>query len=303
MVVASVVSLIGVGNFRFRTVPLIIDTPECCGGRLIGMESYPASTIALAESPEPAVDSGPSPWVSAQAEFHASLQLLAERASFLTAASGVAIALPEGSSLTYCAAIGSSVSQAGRVVESDRPEITACMQHSRAVREHTNGEFKLLAPILAEDKAVGFFEVASKHEWIDQDVDAVTRLADLAAVALEHRVAATRAEAETWHGLHEQLSPVAWHAPANSEIAAAAEPKTESVQITAVNTCTACGFPVSPGRILCVECEQKSDAPVSKPGELFSSQNQESWISEHGYTAASLIVSALAAALILWLRR
>jgi hypothetical protein len=268
------------------------------------MESYPASTIALAESPEPAnILASPLPSASAQVEFHASLQLLAERASFLTAASGVAIALPEGSSLTYCAAVGSSVSQPGHVVEKDRPDITACMQDRRAVREHTNGDFKLLAPILAEDKAVGFFELASKREWMDQDVDAVTRLADLAAVALEHRVAAAKAEAETWHGLHEQLTPVAWHAPAKSDIAPAAKPKTESVQITAVNTCTACGFPVSPGRTLCVECEQKSDAPVPKPSELFSTQNQESWISEHGYTVASLIVSALAAALILWLRR
>jgi hypothetical protein len=51
-----------------------------------------------------------------------------------------------------------------------------------------------------------------------------------------------------------------------------------------------------------VECEQKSDIPVSTPPELFSTQNQENWISEHGYTVASLIVSALAAAIILWLR-
>jgi hypothetical protein len=259
--------------------------------------------MALAESPESVADSASSPSASAQVEFHSSLQLLAQRASFLTAATGVAIALPEGPSLTYCAGIGSSVSQAGNVVENNRRDIKACMQDRRAVREHTNGEFKLLAPILAEDKAVGFFELGSKHEWMDQDVDAVTRLADLAAVVLEHRVAAAKAEAETWQGLHQQLSPVAWHAPAKSDLAPAAESKIEPVQITAVNTCTACGFPVSPGRTLCVECEQKSDAPVSKPAELFSTQNQESWISEHGYTVASLIVSALAAALILWLRR
>jgi hypothetical protein len=267
------------------------------------MESHPASTIAVAEPPEPVADSASSSSASAQVEFHASLQLLAERASFLTAASGVAIALPGGSSLTYCAAIGSSVSQAGNVVETNRPDIKACMQDRRAVCEQTDGGFKLLAPILAEDKAVGFFELVSKHEWMAQDVDAVMRLADLAAVALEHRVAAAKAEAETWRGLHDQLSPVAWHAPAKSDLAPAGESKTESVQISAVSTCTACGFPVSPGRILCVECEQKSDAPVSKPAELFSTQNQESWISEHGYTVASLIVSALAAALILLLRR
>jgi len=66
--------------------------------------------------------------------------------------------------------------------------------------------------------------------------------------------------------------------------------------------CAACGFPVSPGRNLCVECEQKSETPVAAPAELFSTQNQESWISEHGYTVASLIVSAVAAAIIFWFR-
>lgn len=301
---AAVVSLIGAGNFRFRAVPLIIDTRERCGGRLIGMESYPASTIALADSPEAEIGSAPVSFsASAQVEFHASLQLLAERASFLTAASGVAIALPEGSSLTYCAAIGSSVSQAGNAVQNNRPDIKACLQNRRAIHASTDGGFKLLAPILAEDKAVGFFELASKYEWTEQGVDAVTRLAGLAAVALEHRVAAAKAEADTWQGLHQQLSPVAWHAPQKPDVVPAEESKTGRAQITAVNTCTTCGFPVSPGRTLCVECEQKSDAPVSTPAELFSTQNQESWISEHGYTVASLIVSALAVALVLWLRR
>jgi hypothetical protein len=52
-----------------------------------------------------------------------------------------------------------------------------------------------------------------------------------------------------------------------------------------------------------VECELKSDAPVVASAELFNLPNQQSWISEHGYTVASLIVSALAAAVILWLRR
>jgi len=50
---------------------------------------------------------------------------------------------------------------------------------------------------------------------------------------------------------------------------------------------------------LCVECEQK---PGAAPAELFSDQKQESWLPEHGYTIASIIVSALAILVILWLR-
>jgi hypothetical protein len=236
-------------------------------------------------------------------EFQASLQLLAERASFLTAATGVAIALAEGSSLNYCAAIGGDVSLPGNAVETSEPAITDCIQKRRVVRLAAGSDFKLLVPISTGGKTVGFFELVSKYEWTDQDVDAVSRLADLVAVAFEHRVAAETAEAQAWHALPEHSSPVAWHAPEKPDLAPVKESETESSKITVVSVCGVCGFPVSPGRNLCVECEQQSDTPMPPAPELFSTQNQESWISEHGYTVASLIVSALAAAIIFWLRR
>src|SRR5260370_21559173 len=44
-------------------------------------------------------------------EFHASVQLLAERARFLTGATGVAIALDQDGPFFYCAAAGSIVSE------------------------------------------------------------------------------------------------------------------------------------------------------------------------------------------------
>jgi hypothetical protein len=268
------------------------------------MQVQPASTIVLADSTEPAIGSAQVLLsASAQMEFHASLQLLAERASFLTAATGVAIALPEGSGLMYCGAIGSSVSLAGNAVETTEPAIRDCINNRRLVRLAAASQFKLLVPISTEEKVVGFFDLTSKYEWTDQDADAVTRLADLAAVALEHRAAAQTAEARAWQGLQEPLSPVAWHAPEKPDLAPAGDSKTEPARIAEVKVCTACGFPISPGRNLCVECEQKSDIPVAAAPELFSTQNQESWITEHGYTIASLIVSLLAAALIFWLRR
>jgi GAF domain len=268
------------------------------------MESQSATMIALDDCPDTVIDSPRvSLSASARIEFHVSVQLLAERASFLTAASGVAIALPEGASLNYCAAIGSKVSLEGNAVETSQPAIAGCIQNLRVIRVATGGEFKLLVPISTEEKAVGFFELVSQYEWTEQDAEAVTRLANLAAVALEHRVAAETAEAKAWQGLQEPLSPVAWHAPEKSDLVPAEESKTESAKTTAVNMCAACGFPVSPGRNLCVECEQKSDTPVPAAPELFSTQNQQSWISEHGYTVASLIVTALAAAVIFWLRR
>ena len=70
---------------------------------------------------------------------------------------------------------------------------------------------------------------------------------------------------------------------------------------TEVGTCNVCGFPVSPGRALCVECELKPDAGAVG-NRLFKSEPEESWLSAHGYTIASLVVTALTAAIILWLR-
>jgi hypothetical protein len=240
---------------------------------------------------------------SARIEFQASLQLLVERASFLTASTGVAIALPEADVLVYCAAAGCGVSEAGSAVDLTDPNVRDCMRNARALHVPAEGKFKLLVPIVAGEKAVGFFELISTYNWTEQDVATVTHLADMASVALEHRAAAETADAHAWQELQEQPLPTMWHAPQQPGTRRAAEPETESKGIPDVKTCAACGFPVSPGRNLCVECEQKSDTPVVAPAELFSMQNQESWMSEHGYTVASLVVSALAAAVIYYLRR
>lgn len=268
------------------------------------MELQPASTLELAGPPRPATElTLVSMADSARIEFQVALQLLAERASFLTAATGVAIVLPEAGSPVYCAATGCSASASGMAVEMSAPAIQECIQHQRVVRLPAHDKFKLLAPIGAGEKAVGFFEVISKYEWTDQDAAAITRLADMASVALEHRVAAETAEAQAWQTLQEQPLPTMWHAPEKAGPARSDKSETETSKVSDVKTCAACGFPVSPGRKLCVECEQKSDAPVPVTPELFSTQNQGSWISEHGYTVASLIVSLLAAAFIFWLRR
>jgi len=267
------------------------------------MDFQPASTLLLDDPSQALADSSyPSLCASARMEFQASLQLLAERASFLTAATGVAIALFEGSSLSYCAAVGSKVSLTGNTADPRDPIVEDCIRNRRLFRLAADGQFKLLAPISNAEKAIGFFELTSKYEWTDRDAGTVTRLAEMVEVAVEHRVAAETVEASAWRGPQEHLTAVAWHAPEKSDLAPVKAPATEPAKITVVNVCGACGFPVSPGRDLCVECEQKSDIPVSTPPELFSTQNQANWISEHGYTVASLIVSALAAVIILCLR-
>ncbi len=76
-----------------------------------------------------------------------------------------------------------------------------------------------------------------------------------------------------------------------------------------VHTCAGCGFPVSGRRTLCLDCEKHGDDPRNDPTlaahppvEMFATEKEERWISAHGYTIASLLVTALAAAIIFWLR-
>jgi hypothetical protein len=236
---------------------------------------------------------------SADVEFRSSLRLLAERAAFLTGASGVSIVLREQGILVPTASAGSQPSPSMTA----NPLVRECLEKGKVLRLGSQEEgYRLIVPVKGDEGVSGLIKVAAKHEFTDHDQDAVVRLADLVSVVREHREAARRAASGAWEA-DESVVPQTWHAPVVAATENAETGSGLSAPAAAVRSCGACGFPVSPGRVLCVECEQKTDVPVSAPPELFSMQKQESWLAEHGYTVASLIVSALAAVIIFWLRK
>jgi hypothetical protein len=103
--------------------------------------------------------------------------------------------------------------------------------------------------------------------------------------------------------------PVLWHAPETAASESAPEKNPQPLAPADVRACTTCGFPVSGVRTLCVDCESRREDPrndpqhdSTPPAELFALGKEESWISAHGYTIASVLVSALAMAIIYWLR-
>jgi hypothetical protein len=258
------------------------------------------TTLQLTEAPTPAPPTEASD--SAEVEFRSALRLLAERAAFLTGATGVSILLREQEIPVPAASAGNKPSAAYLL---GQPAIRECLESGKILRFGAQEEgFKLAVPVKDNEIASGLIAAAAQHEFTDDDQAALVRLADLVTVVVQHRRAAKLAASGQWEA-DESVVPQSWHAHAPAPAAApASEAKSASVaDVTAVRACDACGFPVSPGRTLCVECEQKTDVPVSAAAELFSMQKQESWLSEHGYTIASLIVSALAAMLILWLRK
>lgn len=245
---------------------------------------------------------------TAALEFQASLQLLVERARFITAASGVAIALKQDGQLVYSASAGDGARAAGTTVEMSREPVRQCLDQQKSVRRSpssADGLFSMTVPIMLNGAVTGFFELLGHSEFQDQDLQAIERLADLVNTALENRTAGVETEKRLLDRFTEFARPAVipslWHAP---ESASSQQPKTPEAPITApeVQKCISCGFPVSKGRRLCVECDQKM-GPANPPAEIFSTNQQEqSWMSVHGYTIASALVTAVAIGIILWLR-
>src|SRR5579864_1208694 len=245
---------------------------------------------------------------AAALEFQATLQLLVERARFLTAASSVAIALQEDEAFVYGAASGDSAPEAGAEVDVSKKPVHQCIEQGKAARAQTGATevlFTLAVPIIREEKVAGFFELRGHCEFEDCDVEAVTRLAEMVSTAIDHRNAAIEAESR----IFEQFAavspaiPALWHAPDSAPVEPSGKKNSPAVSSPAeVHKCGSCGFPVSYGRKLCVDCEQKTDV-AHPPAEVLTTPAHESWISAHGYTIASLLVTALTVAIIYWLRR
>ena len=252
---------------------------------------------------------------AATLEFHASLQLLAERVRFLTGATGVAVAVQQDDEFVYCASSGASVSEIGSAANLAQENIRECLATSQSVRsaianakkkEQGNvSNFSLVVPVKGTGKVTGFFDLVSSRGFEEQDIRAVTRLADVASTVLELRDGAEQAESRMFELKQAQapkpVTPVLWHAPARVETSDAGPSAISSLAINEIHACSSCGFPVSDGRNLCVECERNPASAVPQT-EMFMLGKQESWISAHGYTVASLLVTALVAAIIYWLR-
>ena len=247
---------------------------------------------------------------SAELEFQATLRLLVERARFLTAASGAAIALEEQGKLVYGAAGGDSVPSAGATVDTSKEPIAQCIDRRKPTRQRTdarNALFALAVPIIKDEKVSGLFELYGQSTFEDRDVESIVRLAEMVNTAIDHREAAEQVERNLFAQVAEiartAMVPSLWHAPDVTESEAPPQESDPAPIVVAadVQKCRSCGFPVSKGRSLCVECDQKM-GHAAPAAELFSTPPKESWIGSHGYTIASVLITALAVAIIVWLR-
>lgn len=238
---------------------------------------------------------------SARIELCAALQLLAERVLFVTSATRAAIAIEQEGGFVYSAAAGNSAPEIG--TEADVRICRDCLVNGKPLLV----EGKLIAvPIIRDSKTAGFIELFSEVGALgERDIEATIRLAEMVDTALDHMEAAEQAEPLICSTVERVLRPEPRALQLAAEPIETAGSQGENTVISevaaGVHACPSCGFPISKGRRVCVDCERMGTTAPSPTPTLFKLEEQESWLSAHGYTIASLLIPALVAALIYWL--
>jgi hypothetical protein len=263
----------------------------------------------------------------AQRDLDAALQLLAERAQYITEASGAAIALRRDAKndMLCRASAGSNAPELGTLLstefglsgESVRTRLPLrCDNADRDPRVNREGCRQLgiasvaVLPIISDDQVLGVFELFSGkiNAFEERDLSALQRLGEMVETAVKLAHAAQNLPPEIFPDGEEEKggqpgvevptevaaasipgeaapgevtssasqpesfvkhspaqsppkTPVLWSAALHSSPAPLQQPAPDQSHVPLVlrnlHKCQACGFPVSEGRKLCVECEEK----------------------------------------------
>ena len=161
----------------------------------------------------PGEDGGKSLSEMAQRDLDATLQLLAERAQYITGASGAAIALRQGETMVCCASPGASAPELGAHLQIDSGlsaesvrtrQILHCddAENDPRVNRESCRAFGIASvvvmPLVRGEEVYGVFELLSgrPRAFEERDFVALNRLAEMIQTAVEHAEAARRAEKE-----------------------------------------------------------------------------------------------------------
>ncbi|MGO9649791.1 MAG: GAF domain-containing protein [Terriglobales bacterium] len=206
-------------------------------------------------------------------ELDSALQLLVERAQYITGATGTALALAQGEEMVCRASAGASAPPVGarlQVRTGLTGESVSRRQLLRCDNAETDPRVNLEAcralgiasivvlPLLRSNGEVcGLFELFSDHPgaFEERDLVALERIAGLTLTALD---------------LSEQrLASVSQPAPAAVPEAMLRVPR-----------CVSCGFPVPEGRTICLDCESKNAGHEDADGSNDNSNHNNSMIEE-----------------------
>ncbi|MFY9561186.1 MAG: GAF domain-containing protein [Terriglobales bacterium] len=294
-------------------------------------------------------------------ELEAALQLLVERAQYITGATGAALALTQGEEMVCRASVGSSGPSVGARLQVrsglsgesiSRKQLLRCDNAETDPRVNLETCRKLgiasivVLPLLGRSGEVrGLFELFSDHAYAfeERDLIALERMADLTLTALDlaerrrgtiaapapdHGSATPAMPAEVSAASAEEtqtppasledaaphpaspepailpaegpLGPAQVHSALFEEPVPGAQPAAVPEAMRRVQKCASCGFPVSEGRTLCVDCENKryhqGESTEPAPAEFVpaflasSPPPDESWLANHVNLLAVLVL-------------
>jgi putative methionine-R-sulfoxide reductase with GAF domain len=260
---------------------------------------------------------------AAQRDLDAALQLLAERAQYLTGARGASIALFEDGAMICHASAGRAVPEVGAEIETGSGLIAETIRTRRVVScadvesdlranrescEELGVKSVIVMPLLRDEEVAGVFELVADRvsAFEERDMAALARLADMALTAVEHAEAARRALPDFSEEQRDECPPEMESAAVEGATvgpgdegfpASTTEPSASvSAELARIGSCQSCGFPVSQVRALCVDCEQAGKFAGPVPSLVLG--QDESWFQAHSYTIGTLVIAALTLALL-----
>jgi putative methionine-R-sulfoxide reductase with GAF domain len=176
-----------------------------------GAGGVPSPAIAREALRFPGEDGGKSLTEMAQRDLDATLQLLAERAQYITGASGAAIALREGENMVCRASAGASAPELGTHLQIDSG-LSAESVRTRQTLHCDDAENDprvnrescralgiasvVVMPLVRDEEVYGVFELLAGglRAFEERDFIALQRLSEMIQTALEHSDTARRAE-------------------------------------------------------------------------------------------------------------
>jgi putative methionine-R-sulfoxide reductase with GAF domain len=325
----------------------ILDQSLSGSAREVPPPASPKETVPPLPPCLPAENGSKSLTEMAQRDLEAALQLLAERAQYITGASGAAIALLEGDEMICRASAGPSAPELGAQVqmksgltgESVRTrQVLRCDDaetDSRVNRESCRAlgiKSVMVVPLIREQAVIGVFELLADrpNAFEGRDITALEHLSEMVRTGLEHADAAKRALQEIAAKNDQDApqpttsnpapAPVATKESVFTTVASAAAPEPNETtalrpdppkpvrpELDKIRKCVGCGFPVSEGRTLCLDCETarlSGDAPAAAGSQVpaflsqFGSPREQGWLGSHIYTIGTVLIVVLTVVLL-----
>src|SRR5581483_2162939 len=176
----------------------------------------------------------------------------------------------------------------------------------------------MVVPIVQEQEVTGLFELLSArpNAFEERDVVAVRRLGEMVQTAVEQASAIKRsadeiAAKELRQSTQEpevelsKIEEATTPADVQAELVIQNNPTTtQPTKAIKVRTCAGCGFPVSGGRKLCLDCEAAEDqnsTSAHPPAWMSESDNrkQKSWWRANIYTLGTILMVGITITILL----